>query len=204
MLNVMTILETPVLEGEHVRLEPLREHHLPILETIALEEQTWKYMVAPILTRADLDKWAEQGWEGERAGKIMPWVTFAKNADGSLDIAGGTRFLDFNAVDKNVEIGNTWVKPELRGTKVNAEAKLLQLEYAFDTLGFQRVAFKTHSANLRSQAAIKALGAKFEGTFRCHMIMPNGSYRDTAWFSIVRSEWPEVKDTLLRRLKAPH
>jgi RimJ/RimL family protein N-acetyltransferase len=199
----MAIIETPILEGEHVRLEPLREHHLALLETIALDEQTWKYMVAPILTRADLEEWAEKGWALEREGKMMPWVTFAKMPGGTLQIAGGTRFMDLNLHDKNTEIGNSWITPPLRGTKINAEAKFLQLQYAFETLGFERVAFKAHGANLRSQAAIKALGAKYEGTFRCHMVMPNGTYRDSAWFSIIRTEWPEVKETLLRRLKSP-
>ncbi|MDE1161603.1 MAG: GNAT family protein [Acidobacteriaceae bacterium] len=199
----MSTPETPILEGQHVRLEPLRPHHLDQLERIALDEQTWKFMVAPLLTRADLEHWAEHGWEQERLGKMMVWVTYAKNADGSETLAGGTRFMDVNLKDRNVEIGNSWIIPELRGTKVNAEAKYLQLRYGFETLGLERIALKAHAANLRSQAAIKGLGAKYEGTFRRHMIMPDGSYRDSAWFSIIREEWPETKDTLERRLRAP-
>lgn len=191
---------TPVLEGRFVRLEPLREHHLPLLETIALDATTWKYMVSPLLTPEDLRRWAEEAWAKEAAGSVMPWVTFARHEELPLEIAGGTRFLDINTRDRNLEIGNSWIKPTLRGTKVNAEAKLLQLQFAFETLGTERIALKTHGANLRSQAAIKAIGATYEGTFRHHMLMPDGSYRDSAWFSILRTEWPAVKEHLQHRI----
>jgi RimJ/RimL family protein N-acetyltransferase len=87
--------------------------------------------------------------------------------------------------------------------RINAEAKLLQLTYAFETLNLVRVALKTHASNHRSQSAIKAIGATYEGTFRCHILMPDGSHRDSAWFSILRTEWPDVKDLLNRRLNAP-
>lgn len=199
----MSTLEAPVLEGEYVRLEPLRPHHLDRLEPIAVDAQTWKFMVSPILNRADLDEWAESGWALEKQDKMIPWVTFAKNADGSETLAGGTRFMDLNLKDRNVEIGNSWIIPEYRGTKVNTEAKFLQLRYGFETLGLERIALKAHAANLRSQAAIKALGAKFEGTFRHHMIMPDGSFRDSVWFSILREEWPEVKAALQLKLSSP-
>ncbi|MFC6647411.1 GNAT family N-acetyltransferase [Granulicella cerasi] len=199
----MEWIDTPVLDGQYVRLEPLSPRHLTLVETIALEEQTWKYMANPILDRKDLETWAKQGWEQQEAHTMMPWVTFAKFPDGSEIIAGGTRFLDINLKDSSVEIGNSWITPPLRGTKVNAEAKYLQLKFAFETFGCRRVAFKAHGSNLRSHAAIKALGAKYEGTFRDHMLMPDGSFRDTAWFSILKSEWPEVKSGLERRLAAP-
>jgi RimJ/RimL family protein N-acetyltransferase len=86
---------------------------------------------------------------------------------------------------------------------VNTEAKLLQFTFAFETLKLVRVALKTHASNQRSQAAIKAVGGIYEGTFRNHYIMPDGSTRDSAWFSIIAKEWPEVKDLLTRRMNAP-
>ena len=91
----------------------------------------------------------------------------------------------------------------LRGTRINTEAKLLQLSHAFETLSLNRVSFKTHIANRRSQAALKAIGARHEGVFRNHLIMPDGSLRDSIWFSIIRSEWPEVKELLNHRLNSP-
>jgi RimJ/RimL family protein N-acetyltransferase len=90
-----------------------------------------------------------------------------------------------------------------RGTRVNTEAKLMQLTYAFETLELLRVSFKTHIANQRSQSAIRSIGGIYEGTFRNHLLMSDGSQRDSCWFSITDKEWPEVKDMLTRRLKAP-
>ena len=89
------------------------------------------------------------------------------------------------------------------GTRANTEAKFLQLSYAFDDLGLNRIGLKTHHENLRSQAAIRAIGGVYEGTFRRHLIMPDGSRRDSCWFSIIRDEWPEIKDMLTRRLSQP-
>jgi RimJ/RimL family protein N-acetyltransferase len=116
---------------------------------------------------------------------------------------GATRFIDLDLRNRTVEIGNTWLGEAARGTRINAEAKLLQLTYAFETLDLLRVALKTHAANQRSVSAIKGIGAIYEGTFRNHYVMPDGSSRDSAWFSIIRKDWPEVKDHLTRRLNAP-
>jgi RimJ/RimL family protein N-acetyltransferase len=159
-------------------------------------------MVWVMKTRADVEHWAKLAWEGRNAGTVMPWTIIAKSADGD-SVAGSTRFMDLDLKNKSVEIGNTWIGADFRGTMINTESKYLQLCYAFETLGLERVSFKAHAANLRSQAAIKAIGGVYEGTFRRHMLMPDGSYRDSAWFSILKKEWPETKDTLKRRMNAP-
>jgi RimJ/RimL family protein N-acetyltransferase len=195
-------MDTPVLDGHDVRLEPLEERHMAELETVAFEPSIWKYMIWTMKTRDDLRHWAEAAWEGQAADKIMPWVIVAKTKTGDV-VAGGTRFMDLDLHNRSVEIGNTWITEEFRGTKVNTESKYLQLCYAFETLGLERVSFKAHAKNLRSQAAIKGIGGVYEGTFRHHMVMPDGSSRDSAWFSILKSEWPETKDTLKRRMNAP-
>jgi RimJ/RimL family protein N-acetyltransferase len=195
-------MEVPVLDGEHVRLEPLSPEHLPHLEAIAFDPTNWKYMPQLVRSKDELQSWAEEGWAGQEAGTTMPWVIIAK-FDGVETIAGGTRFLDLDTVNKNVEIGNTWIAAAFRGTRVNTESKYLLLRYAFEQLALERIAFKVHGNNLRSQAAVRALGAFYEGTFRCHLLMPDGSRRDSAWFSILRKEWSEVKETLERRLNSP-
>jgi len=163
-------METPTLEGPHVRLEPLTTAHLPALEAIAFSPSIWRYMVFPMRTPEDLRDWLQKALDAQSAGTALPWVTISKRTN---------------------------------GTRVNAEAKLLQLTYAFETLHLRRVAFKTHDHNQRSKAAIKAIGGVYEGTFRNHMLMPDGSSRDSAWFSITDTDWPEVKDLLTRRLNAP-
>jgi RimJ/RimL family protein N-acetyltransferase len=154
--------------------------------------------------QADFQAWAQAALDEQATGTTFPWVTVQKGRDGQPDkVVGATRFIDLDLRHRSVEIGNTWLGESARGTRVNAEAKLLQLTYAFETLDLLRVAFKTHSGNHRSQTAIKGIGAIYEGTFRNHYIMPDGSSRDSAWFSIIRRDWPEVKDLLTRRLNAP-
>lgn len=197
-------METPVLEGAYVRLEPLTLAHLPALEKVAFDPAIWRYMLFTMNTTADLRQWAEAALALKATGNNLVWVTIAKGQNGAPDqVVGSTRFIDLDLHHRTTEIGNTWLGEAARGTRVNTEAKLLQLTFAFEELNLQRVSFKTHIANKRSQAAIKAIGAIYEGTFRNHYIMPDGSSRDSAWFSIVHKEWPEVKDLLLRRLKAP-
>lgn len=196
-------MQTPVLDGRLVRLEPLVERHLAELEHIAFDPDIWKYMILALESADDIRGWAEEGWRQEAAGKMMVWAIIAKNAEGGEKLAGATRFMDINLKDRNVEIGNTWLGAEFRGTRVNTASKFLQLQFGFEQMGLERVALKAHTKNLRSQAAIRAIGGVYEGTFRRHMMMPDGTYRDSAWFSIIRPEWPEVKEMLERRLDSP-
>ena len=197
-------METPTLEGPHVRLEPLTSAHLPALEAIAFSPSIWRYMVFPMRTPEDLRDWLQKALDAQAAGTALPWITISKGINGEPGkIAGATRFMDLDLSHRTTELGNTWLVEAFRGTRVNAEAKLLQLTYAFETLHLRRVAFKTHDHNQRSKAAIKSIGGVYEGTFRNHMLMPDGSSRDSAWFSITDTDWPEVKDLLTRRLNAP-
>jgi RimJ/RimL family protein N-acetyltransferase len=200
-------MQTPTLEGPGVRLEPLTLEHLPALEAIAFDPHIWKYMTRNVDTPADLRAWLDDALAAVATGKTLAWATI-KKADpadpASKDqLVGSTRFLDFDLHNRTVEVGHTWLADSCRGTRINAEAKLLQLTYAFETLNLLRVSFKTHIANQRSQAAIRAVGGIYEGTFRNHLLMPDGSQRDSCWFSIIAKDWPEVKDMLTRRLKAP-
>lgn len=199
--DTLNRMETPVLEGKCIRLEPLSLGHLPSLEEIAPDPTIWRYQTYWVRTPEELRAWVDRVL-GEP--NTFTWTTVQK-AEGTKPerVVGVTRFLDLNLQHKTVEIGNTWLAEDSRGTRTNTEAKLLQLTHAFEVLGMNRVAFKTHIANRRSQAALKAIGAKQEGTFRNHLILPDGSLRDSVWFSIIRSEWPEVKELLTHRLSAP-
>ena len=197
-------MDIPTLEGTRVRLEPLALDHFPALEAIAFDPSIWKYMIFPMKTPADLRAWVQSALDAQAAGTALPWVTIQKGEAGAPDqVVGSTRFMDFDARHRTTELGNTWLIESCRGSRVNTEAKLLQLTYAFETLNLLRVAFKTHHANKRSQSAIRAIGATYEGTFRNHYIMPDGSHRDSAWFSIIDKEWPDVKAHLTHRLKNP-
>ena len=198
-------MQTPTLEGTSIRLEPLTLDHLPALEAIAFDPTIWRYMLDSIRTPQDLRTWIEAALNAQTSGATLPWVTIKKSHDNSPDqLVGSTRFLDLDLTHRTTELGHTWLAASARGTRVNTEAKLLQLTYAFETLNLNRVAFKTHHENLQSQNAMKAIGAVYEGTFRSHYIMPDGSHRNSAWFSIVREDWPTTKSLLHRRLSGPH
>ena len=116
-------------------------------------------------------------------------------------VAGATRYLNIMPNDRGLEIGGTWYGLEFQRTAVNTECKYLLLEYAFEILGCIRVQFKTDLRNERSQRAIERLGAKHEGILRNHMILPDGRYRDSVYYSIIDKEWPEVKTRLEAMLK---
>jgi RimJ/RimL family protein N-acetyltransferase len=192
-------MQTPTLEGAHVRLEPLSLTHLPALQSVAFDPTIWRYMLATIHTADDLRAWANAALA---APNTLTWVTIKKSTDATTpdQLVGSTRFIDLDLTHRTTEIGHTWLAASARGTHINTEAKLLQLTYAFETLNLNRVAFKTHHENLQSQAAIKAIGAVHEGTFRNHYIMPDGSHRNSVWFSIIREDWPTTKALLQSRL----
>ena len=191
-------MQAPTLEGAHVRLEPLTLAHLPALEAIAFDPTIWRYMLAKINTPADLRAWAESALA---TPNTLTWATLKKSGDHTPDQpVGSTRFIDLDLTHRTTELGHTWLAAPARGTLINAEAKLLQLTYAFETLDLLRVAFKTHDYNQRSKAAIRSIGAIYEGTFRNHYLMPDNTLRHSVWFSITREDWPTTKAHLQRRL----
>ena len=192
------LIETPILEGARLRLEPLSEDHLSGLEKVAFDDRIWRYMLTIMKTPEDLRAWMDSALQAKATGTSVPWTTVLKAEN---RIIGSTRFLDLDLRHRTVEIGNTWLAPEFHGAELNPEAKLLQLTYAFEELKLNRVALKTHHENLQSQAAMRKMGAKEEGTFRNHYVMPDGSLRHSVWFSIIREDWPQVKSRLEERLQ---
>lgn len=188
----------PTLEAHNVRLLPTTLDHLPALLR-AQDADTWCYMsesgatpdlMAAFLTRALANS------------TTQIWTTTVLHPNAEPEVAGCSRLADIDLHHRTAEIGWTWVAPRYRGRGLNPRVKLLQLQHAFQTLGLRRVALKTHHANLRSQAAMLKLGAQYEGTFRNHIFMPDGSSRDTKWYSILDTEWPTVKANLLTRIAA--
>lgn len=191
--------EMPVLEGTRIRLEPMAERHLAGLEKIAFDDRIWRYMPVKIETPEDLRGWLEKAIRLKEAGTSLPWVTVLKAEN---RVIGSTRFSDLDHIHESAELGHTWLTPELHGAGLNAEAKLLQLTYAFEELKLRRVALKTHHENIQSQKAMRNIGAVEEGRFRNHYIMPDGSQRHSVWFSIIREDWPQTKSRLEERVRA--
>lgn len=142
-------------------------------------------------------RWIDAALAEQRAGHEHPFAVVLR--DGGR-VVGSTRYMDVQPQHKATEIGWTWYAPDTWGTVVNAESKYLLLRHAFEEWGAIRVALKTDARNTRSQAAIRKLGAKYEGTLRNHRIRRDGTLRDTMLFSIVRDEWPDVKRGLETRI----
>ena len=189
---------TPVtLEGAHVRLEPLTRAHLDALAEVGLDPDLWTRTASTIRTRDDLAAYVETALTGQADGTALPFATVDR---ASGRVVGSTRFGNYVAAHRRVEIGWTFVAPPWQRTAVNTEAKLLMMAHAFDTLGLTRVEWKTDALNARSRAAILRLGATEEGTLRSHMVVRDGRLRDTVYFSVTADEWPAVRDRLTARL----
>jgi RimJ/RimL family protein N-acetyltransferase len=185
------------LSGKHVRLEPLRPHHGPELLAAARSPEIWPWMPAALTTERAMAQFIADAMKAEEKGLEY---AFAVVGVGNGKVLGSTRYMDVQQAHRGLEIGWTWYRPDVWGTLTNPEAKFLLLRHAFEEWGALRVQLKTDARNLRSQAAIRKLGAQYEGTLRNHRIRPDGTIRDTAMFSIIDTEWPAVKLGLLRRL----
>jgi len=186
----------PSLEGAIVRLEPLRADHADELWDASRDPRTWRWLsVVRPESRAELAVWIDDALEAAAAGRELPLVTVCHER-----VVGSTRFLALRPEHRSVEIGWTWLHPDVWGTGANVEAKLLMLRHAFESWGCRRVELKTDASNARSRGAMEALGARFEGVHRKHMLVRGGESRDSAWYSILEEEWPATERLLLRRL----
>ena len=189
---------TPTLEGELVRLEPIGPAHEAGLWEASRDPRTWQWLsILQPQTRAELRTYLEAALASAAEGSELPLVTILR---ASGRVVGSTRFLTLRPEHRSIEIGWTWLTPEVWATGINVEAKLLMLEHAFETLGCLRVELKTDANNERSRGAMAALPAQFEGVHRKHMLVRGGERRDSAWYSVLDDEWPAVRANLLRRL----
>ncbi|MEO7539149.1 MAG: GNAT family protein [Pyrinomonadaceae bacterium] len=190
-------IEPVTLEGEYVRLEPLRGDHLPDILMVGMDESLWKWTNNIVKKEADLVRYVRVALADQAHGIALPFVTIER---GSGTVVGSTRFGNIDAANRKVEIGWTWINPKWQRTAINTEAKLLMLTHAFEVWGCIRVELKTDSNNEKSQAAMQRIGATEEGTLRNHMITESGRYRHSVYFSVIDSDWEIVKTGLIAKL----
>lgn len=183
-----------ILNGKYVRLEPMTEDHIPGLAEIGVGQTFWDFMLYGRMdSMEDMRNWVRDILSRAQNGTDVPFVAIHL---ASGKVAGATRYLNIMPKDRGLEIGGTWYGTEYQRTPVNTECKYLLLTHAFERLGCIRVQLKTDLRNVRSQNAIERIGAKREGILRNHMILPSGQFRDSVFYSILDSEWPEVKKRL--------
>ncbi|HYJ84935.1 MAG TPA: GNAT family protein [Pyrinomonadaceae bacterium] len=189
---------TPVtLDGEYVRLEPLSAAHEEPLNVAAADGELWNSTVTIVPGRDSMATYISAALDAQAQARELPFVIIRKSTN---LVVGTTRFYFIEHEYRTVEIGYTWLAASVQRTEVNTEAKLLLLTHAFEHWKCIRVALVTDVLNQQSQRAILRLGAKQEGILRNHMLRPGGRYRDSVLFSIIESEWPEVRARLETRL----
>jgi RimJ/RimL family protein N-acetyltransferase len=185
------------LSGEAVNLEPLSCSHFGKLCAVGLDEDIWRWMPTGAGTTEQIMAWLEQALDEQGKGSALPWAIVDRS---SGQLVGTTRFGNIDMSHRRVEIGWTWIARPWQRTRVNTETKYLLLRHAFESLGCIRVEFKTDALNERSRNALLRIGAREEGTFRQHIITSSGRLRDTVYFSIIDSEWPDAKARLEAKL----
>jgi RimJ/RimL family protein N-acetyltransferase len=202
----------PILNGHHVRLEPLQLQHVDALLTAAETDdpELYRWTIVP-RDRPGMTSYIEKALAWREAGTAIPFATI-RISDGK--VIGCTRFFELERWDWPAghprhgashpdvgEIGYTWLSQKALRTGANTEAKLLMLGYGFEILGMVRICLNTHSRNARSRTAIERIGGRFEGIIRATKLAPDNTPRDSARFSILATEWLAVKENLNRKLR---
>jgi RimJ/RimL family protein N-acetyltransferase len=201
----MAFAEPVTLEGEHVRLEPMTHARADAiaaeLAQAAVDGAMWESKVTSIPRPEGMAAYVAQALKELEQGVSLPFETFDRAGGKAV---GSTRYMNIEAPHRRLEIGTTWIGKSFQRTAINTEAKYLMLRHAFEVLHCIAVDLRTHEKNIQSRTAIERLGAKLDGILRNHRILPDGSLRNTASYSIVEAEWPSVKAKLEARLARGH
>jgi N-acetyltransferase len=186
------------LEGHGVRLEPLSAEHEPGIAAAAQDGKLWELWFTTVPAPGETRKYIDTALQGQKDGHMLPWAVIEAQ---SGKVVGSTRYHDIIAAADRVEIGYTWYAKRVQRSHVNTACKLLLLSHGFEKLGCGVVGLRTDNFNFTSQRAIEALGAKKDGVIRHHWPRRDGSIRDTVMYSVLATEWPDVKRHLELRLK---
>ncbi|HAA20381.1 MAG TPA: N-acetyltransferase [Cytophagales bacterium] len=187
------LFQSPIaLVNKRALLVPFADPRNEELRSIIYEADIWQYMGMSVATEADFEAYRAQTLEDQRQGHCYPFLVIDKRSNA---VAGSTRYGYLNTASEKCEIGWTWYGKAFQGTGLNKACKYALLSYGFETVGFRRIQFSADEENLRSQRAIEKLGAQREGLFRNNYIDAQGRSRNDVYFSIVREEWPTLKQT---------
>jgi RimJ/RimL family protein N-acetyltransferase len=187
----------PILENKRVQLRPLQLEDINVLKPIALAQpHLYQYMSSFIYSEEDLVTFVAQAVTDRDEQRSIPFLVFDKKNNA---VAGSTRFGNVDDRHKRVEIGWTWIDERFHGTGLNKAMKFLMLQYAFENLGLNRVEIKTNEKNEQSRRAIESIGGQYEGLARHHMVNDDGTLRNTVYYSILKEEWPAIKEQVFRK-----
>jgi N-acetyltransferase len=190
-------LSPVTLEGHGVRLEPLSPDHQEGLTAASADGRLWELWFTSVPEPEHTGRYIADALDGQQAGHMLPWAVRELSTGA---VVGTTRYHDILSQVDRVEIGYTWYAKSWQRSHVNTACKLLLLTHAFETVGCKVVGLRTDNFNFASQRAIEALGAKKDGVIRNHHPRRDGTVRDTVLYSILATEWPDVKRHLTTRL----
>jgi RimJ/RimL family protein N-acetyltransferase len=188
----------PTLTGPTIELRPLQLSHQEALVDAASDGELWTMKVTVVPGPETAGQYIATALAGQQAGTVMPFVIVKRETG---QVVGSTRFWKIDRVNRKLEIGHSWLSASVQRSGVNTEAKYLLLTYAFEAMNAVRVQFTTDELNEKSRAAILRIGAKQEGIVRHERIMPDGRKRNSVRFSIIDSEWPEIKALLQQKMR---
>jgi len=191
--------EPVTLRNPHVRLEPLTLAHVPALARVGLDPALWPWIPAPITSIDGMRDYVARALDEQARGLSLPFAIVDAQRE---EVVGTTRYAAIDVPNRRLEIGWTWVARDRQRTPINTSAKRLLLGHAFEALDVNRVELKTDVLNQQSRNAILRIGATQEGILRQHVRCVSGRMRDTVYFSILASEWPDVRHRLDQRLSA--
>ena len=189
----------PTLTGPTIELRPLEQAHQQALVDAAADGELWNMKVTVVPGPETVGQYIAAALAGQQAGTVMPFVVVKRETG---QIVGSTRFWKIDRANRKLEIGHSWLSAAVQRSGVNTEAKYLLLTYAFESMNAVRVQFTTDELNEKSRVAILRIGAKQEGIVRHERIMPDGRKRNSVRFSIIDSEWPEIKTLLQQKMRA--
>jgi RimJ/RimL family protein N-acetyltransferase len=192
-------LAKATLANDQVELRPITPEDRERLHGPAMNPAIWRYFITLIESDDDYNAFVDAALADQEAGRR---VTFCITERASGRAAGSMSIFNMAETDKRLEIGWSWLGREFQGQGINRWAKYLLLEHAFETMGAERVEFKTDALNVQARHGLSNIGAIEEGTLRSYNPMPGGRRRDAVFFSVLRAEWPQVKETLAARPKA--
>ncbi len=185
------------LETDKVLLRPLQHLDISFFARITNEPSLWKYFTFLLNNPVELQHWVETAIKEREEGKRIPFAIVEK-ATG--EVCGSTSLGSISYYDKRIEIGWSWLGKHFQGTGINFHAKFCMLSYAFDVLNWERVEIKTDNLNERAKQGLRKIGAKEEGVLRSHMQMPLNRRRDSIYFSILKDEWPKIKNSIFKEI----
>lgn len=183
------------LQTNKVFLRPVEENDFESFYQLAQDEDAWKYFTLNLADKKQLRKWMDAAINERKAETRIPFTIIEKS---SRKIAGSMSLLNISMHDLRLEIGASWLGREFRGTDINRHSKYSMMRYTFDELNFERVEFKTDVLNERARKGLQKIGGKQEGVFRSHMTMWNNRRRDSVYFSIIKKDWPDLKQTIFK------